>query len=190
MMKQKQYTLIARSYAAALFGATRKQGILQRVREECRILAQTAERSPSLLTFLDSPQVTTEQKFELLDKVFKTRFHEMLLLLLRMLVVRDRTGHLVEILERFEELVELAEGYHRAQVTSAHTLGFQDRLKLKSVLEKYTKFHLNIDYEVDPYLIGGVVFRADDLRIDGSLRGGLDEVRRRLSLVQIGRGSV
>jgi F-type H+-transporting ATPase subunit delta len=184
-MNQRQYSAITRSYAQALLRTVRSQGVTQQVQEECRSLEQIIDLNPRLLTLLESPQVTTEAKLELLDKVFGPRIHPTLAKLLRMLVTRDRVFYLANILDRFQELVEEAEGIGHARLTSANPLNSQDKLKLKEVLERFTGSQLRIDYLVDGGLIGGVVFRFRDTLIDGSLRGGLEEVRRRLASTQL-----
>ena len=185
MIKQREYSLVARSYATALFRSAQKQGILQRLQEECRVLLEVAGTSPRLKIFLENPQRPTEHKLELLDKVLKPRLSPMLITLIHLLVVRDRTGLFSEIIELFDKMVEEAEGIHHAIIQTARELGMQDKLRLKEALETFTSHRLKINFLVDPNLIGGLVFRYRDVLIDTSLSSGLAEIRERLLGTQI-----
>jgi F-type H+-transporting ATPase subunit delta len=185
MAQQREYSLIARTYAQAVFNAARKQGIVQRVAEETKSLAAILEKTPRLVVFLSNPRVSTESKNELLAVTLRGRLSPVMMKMLDLLVKRDRTSQLSDILAHFQELVEEAEGIHHAIVESAVELGFQDKLRLKTGLEKHTGSRLRIDYVVNPGLIGGLVFRYRDLLIDSSISNGLDQLRRQLLAAQL-----
>lgn len=183
-MKQRQYSLIANSYAEALYRAARAKGQTQRLFEESRTLAKTIINQPQFIVFLQSPQIANQPKHDLIEKVFGS-FSPILLRLLGMLVQRERVGQLTQILERFEELVEQAEGIYPATLSSAVDLGYQEQMALRAVLEKYTGFRLNIHFVVEPRLIGGLIFRCRDLLIDSSLHNALENLRRGLASTTI-----
>ena len=189
MIAPRQYTVIARSYAEALFRAARAQGILQRVQEECKALAAVVDQAERRLRiFMGNPKVPTENKLALIDKALAPRFSPLTVRMLHMLVRRERTEHLGEILALFVEMGEQAEGIHQAQLQSAVDLSFQDRLRLKAALEAWTGCRLKIEYEVDSGLIGGLVFRFRDTLIDSSLRAGLALLRRRMLNTSLAQG--
>jgi F-type H+-transporting ATPase subunit delta len=185
MIKQREYSLVAKSYATALFNASQKLGILQRVAEESKGLLQVVEQAPRLLNFLDNPRVSSESKLELLGTVLRSRVSPILMTMLTFLIKRNRTQHLADILARLQELIEEAEGVQHAVLESAVELNFQDKLRLKSSLEKYTSSRLHIDYQVNPGLLGGLVFRYRDMLVDSSVSHGLDQLRRQLLTVQL-----
>ena len=186
MITQQQYSLVARSYATALFRTAQKQGILQRVREECRVLGEVARgKQKGLTIFMESPQISTEDKMAVFDRVLRPRVSQVLLKLIHLLVTRERRGVFADITELFELMVEEAEGIDHATVETARELRMQDKLRLKDALEKYTRRRLKIDFVVDPRLIGGLIFRYGDVLIDNSLRHGLDEIQERLRKTQV-----
>jgi F-type H+-transporting ATPase subunit delta len=188
-MKEKQHTVIARSYATALFNASHKQGTLQRLREEAKVLGQLLTKKNGeqthFLYFLMDPQQATESKVEMVRRVMKTRFSPLMVNLINGAIVRDRARYLPSIMEVFLQKIEEAEGIFHARVESAHELTFQEKLQLKKALESYTKAKLNIDYEINPDLIGGLVFRFKDVLIDGSLRRELKDLGNRLMRTQV-----
>lgn len=188
-LKQRQFTVVQRTYAEALLGAARRTGSLQRVKEEAKVLLQVVKQSPRLLLFMENPNVEAQEKLALLDRVFMTRLSPVLVNLLHVLAARRRTTNLDEILDLFQELAEQAEGIFQATVTSAYHLSAQDKLKLKVSLEQYTRSRLKIDYGVDTGLIGGIVFRFRDLLVDSSLRSALDQLRQRLTRAPLAKES-
>lgn len=185
MIKQREYGLIARSYAEALFRAGRTQGNTAQLKQQSVVLEAVIADHNRLLTFFDNPQIATEDKEGLIERVFTPRFDPLLIRLLGMLVRRDRTVHLAPILERFRELVEQADGVYPAAVASPRELPDDEKQRLQQALESFTGYRLNVEFHVDPDLIGGIVFRFRDLLIDGSLSSALHELRRRLADTQI-----
>jgi len=185
-MMQHQYTVVTRTYAEALFAGARRLGIVQRALEEAKVLGRILVQTPQLATFLDHPRLAREVKLATIERVFRTRVSPLMLNLLRTLVIRRRTSHLGEILALFQELGEQAEGIFQATVSAAYELSFQDKLKLKAGLERYTRCRLKLDYQVEAGLIGGIVFRFRDVLVDSSLRGGLEALGRQLAATALG----
>lgn len=179
-IRQRQRSVIARSYAEALFRAAEKVGAVDELARECETLEEVFRRNATTLFYLGSPQVPTEDKVALIDRVFAPRVSPLLTRMLKMMVERERVDYLVETLDYVQELIERARGIYPAIVASALELDAADRQRLQAALERYTGCRLNIEYQVDPNLIGGIVFRFRDTLIDGSLRAGLDNLRRRL----------
>lgn len=179
-ISQHQYSPIEQSYAGALLGAARRLGIVQRALEEARVLVRVLRQNPRLPLFLSSPQISGVDKKTLLDRVFKGRLSPLMMQLVQTMSARRRTLYMIAALELFQELVEQSEGVWRVDVTTARDMGFQEKLRLKAALEKYTKNQLKIEYHQDPRLIGGLICRMRDRQIDASLRTQLDELGRRL----------
>ncbi len=181
----RQFSPVARTYAEALLRAARRKGTLDRVEADAAALVEALRRTPRLGVFLDNPQVPTEDKLELLRKALGDRISPLIATLLEMFVRRDRIRHLVPALEHFAERVEAERGVGRAIVVSAHPVADADRERLQQAFERYTRFKLIIDWQVDPEIIGGIVFRFRDLLIDDSLRSELDKLRSRMLATQV-----
>jgi F-type H+-transporting ATPase subunit delta len=96
------------------------------------------------------------------------------------LVDRRRISALSDIIELFEATVDERLGLARAQVTSASELTEKQRAALASDLERLTGKRIRMQFEVDPALIGGVTARIGSTVYDGSLRGQLHTLGRRL----------
>jgi len=71
-------------------------------------------------------------------------------------------------------------GFARAEVTSASELTEALRKELNSELERLTGKRIRARYAVDASLIGGAMARIGSTVYDGSVRGQLNSLERRL----------
>lgn len=92
-----------------------------------------------------------------------------------------RIGSLREIIASLEEVLDARLGYAQAEVSSAGELNEADRQALNGQLERLTGKRIRMRFKTDPALIGGVVARIGSTVYDGSVRGQLATLERRLS---------
>ncbi len=81
-----------------------------------------------------------------------------------------------EIAALYNELRARAEGTIDASVISAFALDDAQVNKLAKMLKKELNRDVNIESTVDPSIIGGVIIRAGDTVIDGSVAGRLQNL--------------
>lgn len=91
----------------------------------------------------------------------------------RLLVENRRLTLLPEIAAIYESLKAAAEARVEASVTSAFPLGAAQLKTLEQGLKRRFGREVHLTATVDSSLVGGVVIRAGDLVIDGSVRGRL-----------------
>ena len=99
---------------------------------------------------------------------------------LYVLIDHRRTGSLSEIIHSFELIVDARLGFAHADVTSAGELSEPQRAALNERLEQLTGKRLRMRFAVDQALIGGVIVRIGSTVYDGSVRGQLSSMGRRL----------
>jgi F-type H+-transporting ATPase subunit delta len=99
---------------------------------------------------------------------------------LYVLIDHRRTGSLSEVIQSLELIVDARLGFAHAELTSASELSQPQRLALTGELERLTGKRLRMRYAVDQSLIGGVIARIGSTVYDGSVRGQLSSMGRRL----------
>jgi F-type H+-transporting ATPase subunit delta len=92
-----------------------------------------------------------------------------------------RIEQLAAIREAFETAIDLELGYVRADVISALPLTDSQHGALETQLNKLTGKRVRMRFSTDESLIGGVVARVGSTVYDGSVRGQLEALRRRLA---------
>ena len=94
---------------------------------------------------------------------------------------RTRAAALEEIAGEFERLVSEEEGILTADLTTAVELSDEDERRLLKQIEEASGRKVEATRQVDPDLIGGIVLQVGSHRLDASVRGRLDQLRRALA---------
>lgn len=171
---------VPRRYARALFDAARGKGIVDAISEELAAVRSTIATDNALIDFLDAPQVTDKDKFQLIDEVFKDNFSEVVYSFFRLTVEKRRSKYTLAIIDEFTSLAEKEKGIIRAQVTTATPMELDQRDKLADKLAKMTGKTVHVYPKVDEKIIGGVVVNMNNQVLDDSVRNKLNAIRNRL----------
>jgi F-type H+-transporting ATPase subunit delta len=97
------------------------------------------------------------------------------------LIDRHREDEIVEVANQFFELANDEKGVAEAEVFSTRELTEAEREAISTTFAaKVGKKSLRIENIVDSELLGGVKLRIGNRIYDGSLRGKLDRLERKL----------
>jgi F-type H+-transporting ATPase subunit delta len=172
---------VAERYGRAIFELAHEAGQLKPITDQLHALATVYAESPELQRVLEDPLVQQEQRDAILsDLSARLSLSPLALNAVRLLVLRRRVRALPEIARRLAGLADEKAGVLRATVTSAIPLSETYYQNLASELEKVTGKKILLERKQDPSLIAGVVTRIGDNTIDGSVRGHLAALERRL----------
>jgi F-type H+-transporting ATPase subunit delta len=172
-------SVVDRVYANALFEAARDQQKLEPVGEQLAQLVEAEREVPELRGLLRNPQLDPRARRAALEDVLEGT-DDLLRNFLLVLADKGRAGQLEEIAAEFERLVAEAEGIVHAQLTTAVELSDDEAGKLLQQIEQASGRKVEATRTVDPDLIGGIVLQVGSHRLDASVRGRLDRLRRQL----------
>jgi F-type H+-transporting ATPase subunit delta len=173
--------IVARRYGTALADVVLKSGETDTVRSELTQWAAMIDANADLHDVLSNPSIPYSQKEKLLGSLLeRTKPSRTTANFLRVLLKNGRLTEISAINERFS--VELAErsGIVAAEVTSARDLPPAERSELRSKLEKLTGKRVDLNFSIDPNIIGGVVTRVGSTVYDGSIKTKLENLREQL----------
>jgi F-type H+-transporting ATPase subunit delta len=173
-------TVVDRVYATALFEAALGQGKLEVVRDELAQIVQAEAEVPELRELLRNPQLDPRARAAALQDVLGDA-EELLRNFLLVLADKGRTAQLEEIAREFERLVAEHEGIVHAELTTAIELSDEEATKLLGQIEQASGRKVEATRRVDPDLIGGIVLQVGSHRLDASVRGRLERLRRQLA---------
>ncbi len=176
---------VATRYAGALLASAKKAGVVTGVAESYASLMDMHLGQTALRVFLDSPQVRTEEKKDLLKSVFGGKVEPLLLDFVFLLIDKNRIENFRDIGEEFALLVEQEQGVMRAKVTTAVALPADLEEKLKAKLSALTGKTMILEKRVDPAVIGGVKVVMGDKILDGTVRTNLDLLRKTLEKASV-----
>jgi F-type H+-transporting ATPase subunit delta len=172
-------SVVNRVYATALFEAARDRGRLEPVREELAQIVQAEAEVPELRELLRNPQLDPRARASALEDVLSGG-EELLRNFLLVLADKGRTGSLEEIAREFERLIAEHEGVIHAELTTAVELSDQEAQALLRQIQEASGRKVEATRTVDPGLIGGIVLQVGSHRLDASVRGRLERLRRDL----------
>ena len=173
-------SVVDRVYANALFEAALEQNRLEPVRDELRQVVAAEAEVPELRELLRNPQLDPRARAAALEDVLSGG-EALLRNFLLLLADKGRTGSLEEIAREFERLIAEHEGIVHAQLTTAVELSDEEARKLLDQIEQASGRKVEATRSVDPDLIGGIVLQVGSHRLDASVRGRLDRLRRELA---------
>jgi F-type H+-transporting ATPase subunit delta len=179
-MAQEKATL-ARPYANAVFAVARSENRLDQWSRLLRILAAAAA-TPRVQQMLADPMLNAEEKVDKLALLCDGELDQSERRLLDVLAWNKRWGLFDEISEQFEKLRAEEQRALDVEVVSAYALSEEQQQKLVDSLRRRFARDIRMNARVDLKLLGGVVIRAGDTVIDGSVRGRLAKLSESLQL--------
>jgi len=176
---------VATRYARALADVVLAPGAAappERVAADLRRFTGLFEESAELGNALVSPAVALARKRAVIHRLSGSlALSPVSRNFLMVLVDHRRTGILIEIIAAFEKLVDERLGLVRVEVETAQPLSEAGKSTLAQGLEAATGQKVIVKVSVNPDLIGGVVARIGSTLYDGSVRGRLEALARRLA---------
>ena len=171
--------LVERKYAQALYEAALDKGRMAEVQSSLADFLEAERAVPELGAVLASPMLDSVTKGALLGDLLAGS-EPLLRNFLRLLAEKERISLLEEIAREFEALVAAGEKRLRVTVTTAQELSDEEASSLVAKIEAVTGRPVEARRRVDPSLIGGLVVQAGSLRMDTSIRGRIENLRKEL----------
>lgn len=171
---------VARPYAKAAFEYARDHDDLETWSGLLGKLGRVASMRDMQRVF-SHPKLDTGRKVDMLVEAAEVKLDDAARRFIDHVGEKGRLSALAAIAEQFESF--RAEHDRRLDVTivSAFELNEKQRDKLGSALKKRLNREISITTQVDSALLGGVILRAGDTVIDGSVRGRLNRLRESLT---------
>ena len=152
---------------------------MQQVSEELADFAAAVHDVPELRAALRNPQLEASTKVAVLDELMGGS-DELLRNFLRLVAEKGRIGSIEEIAREFDRLMAREERRLNVELTTARELADDEARELLGQIEQASGRKVEATRRVDPELIGGFVLQAGSMRVDASVRGRLEGLRKEL----------
>ncbi len=166
---------LARPYARAAFEYAREHDALAQWSEQLATVAAVAA-DDGLQSVLDNPSMTAEQQARTVIEVCGDALGAEAKNFVSILAANKRLALLPEIYQQFARFKANLEKSVDVEVVSAFDLDDTARDKLAQVLSRKLEREVKVSTTTDRNLLGGVLIRAGDMVIDGSVRGRLNKL--------------
>ncbi len=168
-------TTLARPYARAAFEHARAAGDLAVWQTALSELAAITTE-PKVAAAMRDPNQTAAQRAATLSGLAGDAVPLPVANLLAIMADNGRLSLLPEVAMLFDQLKQAVESTVAVHVTSAYPLSDAETQQLADMMQKKLVRSITLTSETDPSLLGGALIRADDLVIDGSVRGRLNKL--------------
>ena len=169
-----------RIYARALFEAAQSAGRIDAVDRDLGAFVEALGDSPELQAFLVNPQVEPAGKADVVAQLTDGA-DDLVRNALRLLAQKGRGSEIAQTHTEFRAFVDRARGRIAVELTTAHELSDDEATAIVQKIEQASGRTVEASRAVDPTLIGGMILQAGTLRVDASVRGRLERLRRELA---------
>ena len=169
-----------RRYARALFDAALERDRLEQVQRDLAEFVDAVRDVPELRALLRDPQLDRRAKIAALRDILAGS-DELVRNFVLVLTEHGRAAELEETRLEFERLVAEHTGSLTLELATAVELSDDEASSIVQQIERASGRPVEATRRVDPDLLGGVVLQVGSLRLDASLRGRLERLRRELA---------
>ncbi len=171
----------ARVYAKALFDIGLAEQAVGRIYDDLHAVRAAIDGlDAELRAFFNMPQLRREDKRRVFNVAFEGKVGRPVLGLLLLLVQKRREPLFDNVVQEFDHYRDRHEGRVRASVTTARKMDADLAEALRAALEERTKRTVVLHERIDPEVLGGIRVNLGDSVLDGTVRRGLQDMRRSL----------
>lgn len=169
---------VAGRYATALFDLALEQKALDKVRADLDRFSEMIAGSADLDRLVRSPVFGADEQVRALGPVLKqAKIDGISANFIKLVAAKRRLFALPLIIKAFRTMVASHKGEVAASVTVAEPLSDDHLSALKSALNTVTGKDVDLQVDVDPAIIGGLVVKLGSRMVDSSLRTKLNSIK-------------
>ncbi len=173
---------IANRYARALADVVGRSGEYGAVLQGLEDFAAAYGESADLRELFETPAVTLAEKGEVVDALVKRlSAAPMTGNFLRVLAANYRMGLIREVAQAFRKVANDRLGIVEVRISSAHALSEAERKALGARFRELTHHEVQLEFHLEPELLGGIRAQIGSTVYDGSVRGQLERISRQLT---------
>lgn len=174
-------TEYARVYGGSLYDLAAEEQLTDVIKDQMQEIKVLLRENPDYIKLLSEPSIKKEERTDLIEKAFGGQAERYLINFLKILcekgILNEYEGCTEEFTQRYNADHNIAE----AVVTSAVALSEAQEKALAAKLEKVSGKKVYIIKKINPSLVAGVKVELEGVELDGTIRGRLNDMSRKLS---------
>ncbi|RJT42893.1 F0F1 ATP synthase subunit delta [Rahnella woolbedingensis] len=169
-----EFVTVARPYAKAAFDFAVEHQSLDRWQSMLAFTAEVTrnEQIEELLSGASAPEALSKTFIAVCGDELDDAGQN----LIKVMAENGRLRVLPQVLEQFIELRASLEAVAEVEVTSANPLSEEQQAKIAAAMEKRLSRKVKLNCKIDKSVLAGVIIRAGDMVIDGSVRSRLERL--------------
>lgn len=169
-------TQIGSVYGEALYELALSENLTEEVKQQLAILEESFQAEPDFLRLLCSPNLSKQERCQILDDSFRGRVHSYLLNFLKILTEKGYIKQFSNCCEMFTSLYNRDHNILSVTAVTAVALNSRQSEALTQKLNRITGKTILLRNQVNPACLGGVRLDYDGQRLDGTVKNRLDRL--------------
>ena len=170
--------MISDRYGSALYDLASEKKCIDEILNDFDTVEKTMKESSDLRNVIKSPLVNSEEKLNILLKIFAgSNFNILTTTFLKVLDNNKRISNLSTIILQFKKINSEKRGDITADITSANILSDDEKNNITNQLKKSLGEKLSLNFDVDEDIIGGLIVKVGSKMIDTSIANKINKLK-------------
>jgi len=172
---------ISKRYARALMSLGQEEGQYVEYGQNLQEFADFCSANDEFFRVVSNQVFAIDDRRKIIEKVLeKSSFSDMVKNFLRLVLDKNRIGAIKEITDYYSKLTDEISNITRAEVITARPLKEDAVDRLVLALKAITSKEVKIEVSEDASIMGGLIVKAGDLVLDGSVKTQIEGLRESL----------
>lgn len=165
-------------YARALFEFAQENNVLEIIKNDMELVANTCHQSFELISVFNSSIIKESKKSIIIKEIFGGKVNAISLKYLEIITKSKRAGLVPSIAKQFIKMYLDFSQTKKAHLISASPMDEEAKNRLVKMLEKQMGTKILLNEKVDEKLIGGFILRVGDKQFDSSIKNKVDRLKK------------
>ena len=169
-------TSVGTVYAQALYDLAKDEGCSEGILTELNVLRESFSAEPDFLRLLAAPNLSKEERCEILDSSFRDKVHPYLLNFMKILTEKGYMRHFADCCKAYRLNFNRDHDILEVIAVTALALTEDQAARLTEKLGKVTGKTIDLHNRVDPSVLGGIRLDYEGKRLDDTVSHRLDSI--------------
>lgn len=169
-------TEVASVYGEALYDLAKAEGLSGDILGQIAALDVSFRQEPDFLRLLQTPNLSKQERCEIIDKSFQGKLHPYVLNFLKLLTEKGRMGHFSGCVEAYRQHYNLDNNILPVTAVTAVPLTKEQAERLSAKLSNITGKTIDLANRIDPAIMGGVRLDYDGKRLEDTVLHRLESI--------------
>ena len=170
--------IVSDRYGSALYDLASEKKCIDEILNDLDVIEKVMKESSELRHVIKSPLVNSEEKLNILLKIFAgSSFNNLTTTFLKVLDNNKRISNILSIILQFKKINSEKRGDIAANVTSANELSEDEKNNITNQLKNTLGQKLSLNFNVDKEIIGGLIVKVGSKMIDTSIANKINKLK-------------
>ena len=166
-------------YAKTLFDLCKKNNCVNVIQEQLQAITYLYNKVPTFRLVLITKRIDNKDKINIIIKALN-KFNLLLVEFISIIIYNNQVCNLLDIITRFNILVNKSGNINKIEITTASKLNKQDFEVIIQALNKKLNFSPEINQIIDSKILGGIKLRIGNNIFDNSINYQINQLKKTL----------